>query len=80
MVEVRPPTTHSDQPRVTAPINVNYCVPQCGMMTMAQMIEILVDNFQTLSVNCFVADDVSSVTGRPQKKGLSPIIVKQERN
>ena len=79
MVNSRSPTTHSNRPRVTVLINDNYCVPQWGLMTMGKKTETFVGNFQTLNVNCFVADHVPFVVGQLQKKGLSPIIVKQRK-
>ena len=47
-------------------------------MTMAKRTETFVNNFQNLNVNSFVADHLPFVAGQPQKKGLSPIIVKNK--
>ena len=67
-VGAKPPTIHSDQPRVTVLINDNYCVPQLGCVEMAKRTETFVDNCQTL--NCFAINHVHFVAGQPQKKVL----------
>ena len=61
------------QARVTVLINDNNCAPQRGLMTMARSTE-------TLNVNCSVANHVTFVPTQPQKKGPSPITVKQRKN
>ena len=41
---------------------------------MAKGTGTLVDNGQTLCVNCFAVNHVPFVAGQPQKKGLSSIV------
>ena len=60
-IKARPPTIHSDQPRVPVFINENYCVPQWGIVVRAKRTETLVDNCQTLNVNYFTVNYVPFV-------------------
>ena len=48
-VKARPPTTHSDQPRVKVLINDNYCVTQRGFVERPGRKETFVNNCQTLN-------------------------------
>ena len=43
-------------------------------MEMAGRRETLVDNCQTLNVNCFAVNHVPFVARQPQKKGIRPIV------
>ena len=73
-VRARPPTAHSDRPRVRVLINDNYGVPKWGYVEMAKRTETFVDHCQTLNVNCFDVNDVPFVACQLQKKGSSPIV------
>ena len=67
-VVARPPTIHSDQPRVTALIIDNYCVPQWCLVEIAKRTDTC-GKFSDFKCKLFCS--------QPQKKRLSPMIVKQ---
>ena len=75
-IKVRVSPTTPDRLRVSHHINDNYCIAPVYVTLLTGSQETLED-CQTLNVNSFVADHVPFVVGHPQKKGLSPIIVKQ---
>ena len=54
---------HSNQAGITVLTNDNYCVPQWCLMGM-----VLMENFQTLNVNCCVTDHVTFVIGQLKKR------------
>ena len=72
MVEARSPTTHSDWPRVILLINEDYCAPKwdyieragqtecCQTVKQCQTlnVETLSQSYQTLNVDCVIADPV----------------------
>ena len=77
-VKTRPPTIHSDRPRVRVLRNDNYCVTQQDFVDMAGSKETVVkktgkkvayvDNYQTSNINSLVADHAPFAIGQLQRK------------
>ena len=74
MVMARTPTTHSDRPRLIV-LKMTITVFPVVFAVYGQRDGSICAQFS--DANCIVADHVPFVVWQPQKKGASPIIVKQ---